>query len=134
MTEPTATARAPHILLVEDERMIRDLIVFALEDLGATVKAVETADEGLLALEQAPWSLLLTDVQTPGELDGLQLAWRAQAHSPGMGLVVMSGYHGGLNAPLPEGALFLPKPWSLDQFYQVIESQLARRPVYRPAA
>nr|WP_314487011.1 response regulator [uncultured Pseudomonas sp.] len=134
MIEASSPARAPHILLVEDERMIRDLIVFALEDLGATVKAVETADEGFAALELAPWSLLLTDVQTPGELDGMQLAWRAQERSPGLGLVVMSGYHDGFNMPLPEGAVFLPKPWSIDQFYRVIEGQLARRTSLRPAA
>ncbi|MDZ5605367.1 response regulator [Pseudomonas sp. RP23018S] len=134
MIEPLPSAPAPRILLVEDERMIRELIVFALEDLGATVKAVETADEGLAALEQAPWSLLLTDVQTPGMLDGMQLAWRAQSQAPELAVVVMSGYHDGFALPLPEGAVFLPKPWSIDQFYQVIEGQLARCSAVRPAA
>lgn len=134
MTESPPTATPPQILLVEDERMIRDLIVFALEDLGAQVTAVATADEGLAALDQGQWSLLLTDVQTPGDLDGLQLAWCAAQRAPNTAVIVMSGYHDRINAPMPADALFLAKPWSIEQFYRTIECQLARCATLRPAA
>ena len=124
----------PAILLVEDEPAIRELLTFALEDMGAVVKAVATADEGLAMLQEHSWALLLTDVQTPGRLDGLQLAWAARERLPHVRIVVMSGYHERMAAPLPRDAVFLPKPWSLDALYTTIDAQLGCYAPLKPAA
>lgn len=134
MNDLNQAQHCPAILLVEDEPAIRDLLVFALEDMGAVVTPVATADEGLAQLERHPWALLLTDVQTPGVLDGLQLAWAAHERMPELRIVVMSGYHVRMAAPLPQDAVFLPKPWSMDAFYTTINAQLGRYASLQPAA
>ncbi|CAG8865731.1 Response regulator receiver protein CpdR [Pseudomonas fluorescens] len=134
MNDLIQAQHSPAILLVEDEPAIRELLVFALEDMGAIVEAVATADEGLTRLQEHPWALLLTDVQTPGRLDGLQLAWAAHEQTPHMRIVVMSGYHERMAAALPEHAVFLPKPWSLDAFYTTINAQLGCYASLQPAA
>ena len=134
MNDPIQAQSSPAILLVEDEPAIRELLTFALEDMGAMVKAVATADEGLAILQEHPWALLMTDVQTPGRLDGLQLAWAAHERLPQVRIVVMSGYHERMAAPLPEDAVFLPKPWSIDALYTTVNAQLGCYASLQPAA
>ncbi len=97
----------------------------ALEDLGAEVTAVATADEGAAMLTRQAWALLLTDVRTPGTLDGLELACLARQQTPGLNIVVMSGYHNKLASPLPPNVDFLPKPWSMQDFNTLIGDQLS---------
>ncbi len=116
---------SPTVLLIEDEPSLRELIVMALEDLGADVTAVATADEGAAMLSRQPWALLLTDVRTPGKLDGLELACLARQQTPGLNIVVMSGYHNKLASPLPPNVDFLPKPWSMQDFNTLIGDQLS---------
>ncbi|MGY4527125.1 response regulator [Pseudomonas sp. UBA4617] len=126
----------PTILLVEDEPILRELLTCALQELGASVFAVGTAEEGRrLSLQQA-FSLLLTDVRTPGPLNGLALAQEIRERQPATRIIVMSGYHDAASTRLPTGAVFLPKPWSLDQLLAVIGEQLGEiePPVVRPAA
>lgn len=126
----------PTILLVEDEPILRDLLSCALEDLGATVFPVGTADDGRRLSLQRAFSLLLTDVRTPGLLNGLALAQEIHERQPATRIVVMSGYHDATSTTLPTGAVFLPKPWALDQLLAVIGEQLGeiQPPVVRPAA
>ncbi|MBV4491233.1 response regulator [Pseudomonas oryzicola] len=131
-----SSAVHPTILLVEDEPILRELLTCALEDLGATVFPVGTAEEGRrLSLRQA-FSLLLTDVRTPGPLNGLALAQELHDRQPATRIIVMSGYHDAASTTLPPGAVFLPKPWALDQLLAVIGDQLGKvkPPSVRPAA
>ncbi|AVF55278.1 UNVERIFIED_ORG: DNA-binding NtrC family response regulator [Pseudomonas parafulva] len=126
----------PTVLLVEDEPIIRELIAIALEDLGAAVTSVETAQEGLEITSRSAFSMLLTDVRTPGAVNGLELAYQVGQSQPDTRIVVMSGYHDPSSCALPSGAIFLPKPWTLDHFIGVISDQLARSASLRaqPAA
>jgi len=135
MTFDSSSLR-PSILLVEDEPIIRELIACALEDLGARVTAVETAAAGLRVLEEQRFALLLTDVRTPGPLNGLELAQIAARNYPQTKLIVTSGYHEAIGQALPKGATFLPKPWALEQLFQAIADQLAETqlPGMQPAA
>ncbi|MGS7251030.1 response regulator [Pseudomonas anuradhapurensis] len=131
-----SSAVHPTILLVEDEPILRELLTCALEDLSASVFPVGTAEEGRrLSLQQA-FSLLLTDVRTPGPLNGLALAQEIHERQPATRIIVMSGYHEAASTTLPTGAVFLPKPWALDQLLAVIGDQLekVKPPIVRPAA
>ena len=123
------------ILLVEDEPALRDLITFMLEDLGATVTAVATADEGIALLErQPPWAVVMTDVRTPGRATGLQLAELARPKLPRAGVIVTSGYHPAINNALPHGVSFLPKPWTVEALLALVAPHLTREADRRPAA
>ncbi|EGC00816.1 MULTISPECIES: response regulator [Pseudomonas] len=114
----------PTVLIVEDEPMIRELLTLYLEEWGAMVTAVATADDGNEALRKQDWTLLITDVQTPGLLNGVDLAWMASQQKPQTRIIVMSGYYEFAGRVLPPGAEFLPKPWPITQLQELLCAQL----------
>ncbi|QHG65460.1 response regulator [Pseudomonas putida] len=116
---------SPNVLIVEDDPMIRELLSYYLEDQGASVKAVTTADDGRDELVSQRWDLMLIDIQTPGMLNGVDLAWIANQQRPETRIVVMSGYFDFAGRALPEKAVFLPKPWPMTKFRDIIASELA---------
>jgi DNA-binding NtrC family response regulator len=103
------------VLIVEDEPILRDLLSLIVEDTGATVVAVETAQEGVGLLSKMPWSVIITDVCTPGITDGWDLAWAAHERRLGISIIVTSGGNSHFAKPLPPCATFIAKPWSMDQ-------------------
>lgn len=78
------------ILLVEDDPLIRDDTAEMLRRQGATVLEAASAEEALDALDGAAVSVLVTDVNL-GEVNGPELARRAQAIRPGLKVVYASG-------------------------------------------
>lgn len=64
------------VLLIEDDNILRFLIAGALSHIDVEVIECTTADAGLVVLENAPSSVafVLTDIRTPGVLDGFELA------------------------------------------------------------
>lgn len=134
MTElhPYAKKDHPAVLIVEDEPLIRELLTLYLEDWGAVVTAVATADAGKLELMKRDWALLLTDVQTPGLLNGVDLAWIASQLNPEIRLIVMSGYYDFVGRALPSNAVFLPKPWPATKLQELIYDQLSQLATAEP--
>lgn len=116
--------RSPLVLLVEDEPLLRELIVCILEDIGADVVAVDTADLGAQLLPDRQWNLLITDVQTPGATDGIHLAWAAFQKLPDLPIVVTSGFIGRTDQLLPPAAVFIAKPWTVNRFITEVSSRL----------
>ena len=106
------------ILIVEDEKSVREVILRTLESSGYRVLAARNADEAL-ALAQASLTkidLLLTDVIMPGR-DGVSLSEELRADLPDLKVIFMSGYSE--EATLERGlkieeSLFLPKPFTLE--------------------
>lgn len=84
--------------------MIRELLTLYLEEWGAMVTGVATADDGNEALRKQDWTLLITDVQTPGLLNGVDLAWMASQQKPQTRIIVMSGYYEFAGRVLPPDA------------------------------
>lgn len=69
-----------HILVVDDEARIREVVQYALEREGFRVTPVEDGTEGLRAAEAGGFDLLVLDVMLPG-MDGLELCRRIRASS-----------------------------------------------------
>lgn len=134
MIEPRLPELTASVLLVEDEPALRELITMLLEDLGAPVTALATADEGIAALNLQPWSLVITDVRTPGVATGLHLAWIARKELPDTAIIVSSGYHPEMDEALPPDIQFLQKPWSLERFIECVRPHLMQDVDQRPAA
>ena len=113
MTQRQNATSGKIVVVVEDEFLIRDLLVCELEDNGFTVVDFESADAAMPYLRQhgGEASLVLTDVQMPGTLNGLQLVDLLLRLWPGIPVLVTSG--GPLVDPrtLPPCASFLRKPW-----------------------
>jgi response regulator RpfG family c-di-GMP phosphodiesterase len=72
-TDPT---HVPNVLVVEDEMILRMRAVDTVEDAGFCPIEAVNADEAILILEsRSDISLLFTDIQMPGSIDGLKLAY-----------------------------------------------------------
>jgi len=131
VTAPAEPAAAPRgtVLVVEDERMVRDLVRRTLARVGYQV--LEAVDgEAALALARAtsgPIDLLLTDVVMP-RLGGRELATRLQAERPGLRVLFMSGYAsdvGELQHLVSGAGDFLQKPFAPSRLLERVGALLA---------
>ncbi len=123
------------ILVVEDEKSVRDYSVDALTELGYTAIAAADGSEALVALSYNPAiSMLFTDVVMP-RMNGRKLADEAVLVRPGIKILYTTGYtrnavvHNGMLDP---GVAFLPKPFTIAQLAHkvrmVLDGQGSNRP------
>jgi DNA-binding NtrC family response regulator len=99
-------------LIVEDDPSQREMISLLLEESDYDVIQCESAEaaELVLAKRGGALSLLITDVNLAGPMDGVELAFIAKQSHPKLDVVVTSGRP--LAQSLPEGAKFWSKPWA----------------------
>jgi CheY-like chemotaxis protein len=118
------------ILVVEDEKSVRDLTVRILRKLGYSVLVASGGEEAIKAAQAytGEISLLLTDVVMPN-MSGPQVSEQLVALRPGLRTLYLSGYtdttvvHHGV---LEKGLDFLPKPFSREILAKKIREILAR--------
>jgi len=118
----------PHILFIEDEHLIREVIAEALVDTGCVV--TEACDAGtalsLLGAENR-FDLLLTDVHMPGDLNGIDIVFHARSIWPEIPVVFATGRPDileMLDVPGPRPGC-VAKPYALDDLLAVIQPILA---------
>jgi CheY-like chemotaxis protein len=100
------------ILVVEDEPLIRLGLASVIEEAGYEVLEAANASEAIRVLEaNSDVSLVLTDVDMPGGMDGVRLAHYVRDRWPPVQLIVISGKVGVSVGQLPNGARFLSKPY-----------------------
>ncbi|WP_145012832.1 response regulator [Pseudomonas oryzihabitans] len=116
----------PHILVVEDEPLVRQLIYEILTDLGAVAIECDRADDGLEYLENhAPeLAMVVSDILMPGRLNGHQLANIIALRWPALPVLLTSGFSGSQTHQLPANTRFLAKPWSFQQIEEAVKAQL----------
>ncbi len=102
------------LLVVEDDNIVRMLMVDVLEELGYEVKEAEDAEQALQLLgdPEEHFALMLTDVGLPG-MDGKELARQTRELRPLLPILFASGY--GQTLDVPEGMHMISKPFSIDQ-------------------
>ena len=82
----------PNVLVVEDEMVLRMRAVDIVEDAGFTAVEAVNADEALSILEsRSDISLLFSDIQMPGSMDGLKLAHAVHDRWPSIKIILVSG-------------------------------------------
>ena len=80
------------VLIVEDELMLRMRAVDIVEDAGFTALEAVNADDALTLLEsRSDIRLLFTDIQMPGSMDGLKLAYAVHERWPSIKIILVSG-------------------------------------------
>ncbi len=79
------------IVLVEDEEVLRRYLTGTLQRLDHTVRAAETAEDGLQAIEEGEPDILLTDQRLPG-MSGYDLLLRVKAEHPGVGVIILTAH------------------------------------------
>jgi CheY-like chemotaxis protein len=119
------SANAPTILVVEDDNIVRMLIVDVLEELGFTVLEAEDGNAALKILAKAgeQIDLMMTDHGLPG-MDGRELADRARELRPALPILFASGY--AENIPVPADMHVIGKPFSIDQLRDKVKSILKK--------
>ena len=86
------TTPKPTVLVVEDELMLRMRAVDIVEDAGFAALEAVNADEALALLEsRSDIKLLFTDIQMPGSMDGLKLAYAVHERWPSIKIILVSG-------------------------------------------
>jgi DNA-binding NtrC family response regulator len=81
----------PHILVVDDEPLLRDLIVRFYSTIGYTAVAVASGEEALEQLAEGNIDVVVTDIQLPG-MNGTELVAKMKEHYPDVPVLVITGY------------------------------------------
>lgn len=134
-TEPGAAVRLEghaRILVLDDEPMVRDILVRMLRQFGFAVEAVA---DGQRAVERyveelrkrTPFDLLIMDLTIPGGMGGLQAMAEIRSHDPGARAIVASGYSDDPTMANYRDAGFvaaLAKPFRRTDLAQVLDTVL----------
>src|SRR4051795_11673639 len=116
------STEVPNVLVVEDEMMLRMRAVDIVEDAGFCPVQAVNADEAISILEaRSDISLLFTDIQMPGSMDGLKLAHAVHDRWPGIKIILVSGQVTPSDTEKPADSRFFGKPLSVERM--IIELQ-----------
>lgn len=116
------------VLVVEDRLLVRMMAADALEDHGFVCMEAADAHEALETLKQHPSiSLLFTDVDMPGGMNGLELARRVHSERSHVELLVTSGAVTIADKDLPDHGTFLQKPYTTERLVQIVSGKLEGR-------
>ncbi|ROM34031.1 response regulator [Pseudomonas poae] len=117
MPSPAST-----ILVVEDDAIVRMLIVDVLEELEFHVLEAADAAEALAVVNtDQTIHLMMTDVGLP-DMDGKELATQVRQLRPTLPILFASGY--AENIDVPAGMQVIGKPFSIDQLRDKVKSML----------
>lgn len=128
-TAPGGGADAATVLVVDDERSMRDLIVRSLERHRYQAASAGTAQEARAMLRGLRFSLIVSDIQMPGE-SGLELIEQVRAADPDIGVLMVSGEQDPAVAQRAAelGAFgYLVKPFSPEQLLISVQNAIRRR-------
>ncbi len=111
----------PLVLIVEDEPLVREIASAAIQDAGFDVVEAANAQEAVDLLQaRSDVGVLFTDVDMPGQLDGLGLARLVHDQWPAIRLILTSGRS--LPGPAPDDGRFVAKPYSLQHLADTLAS------------
>ncbi|MAT87511.1 MAG: sigma-54-dependent Fis family transcriptional regulator [Aestuariivita sp.] len=114
-----------NILIVDDERDIRELIADILEDEGFSTRRVGTSDACMREVTQTTPDLLILDIWLKdSDMDGIDILKKVKADYPHVPVVIISG-HGNIEiavAAIKQGAYdFIEKPFNIEQLLVVVK-------------
>jgi CheY-like chemotaxis protein len=109
-------AKRPTVLIVEDEFLLRMNAAEMIGEAGFEVIEAGSADEAISILEsRSDIRIVFTDIQMPGSMDGLKLAAAVRNRWPPIKILATSGRSFIRESDLPEGGLFVPKPYTFER-------------------
>lgn len=109
-------AKRPVVLVVEDDVLIRLHAAQIISEAEFDVIEASSAAEAISILEaRSDITVLFTDIQMPGSMDGLKLAAAVKGRWPPIKIVATSGFVNVRPEDLPEGGRFVPKPYDPSQ-------------------
>ena len=139
------------IMIVDDEKDIRELIGDILKDEGYAIRLAGNSDDAMAEINADPPSLMILDIWLKdSRMDGIDILKSVKRDNPDVPVVIISG-HGNIEiavAAIKQGAYdFIEKPFNIDQLMVVVsrametsrlrrESRRRRRPfnLMKPSA
>jgi CheY-like chemotaxis protein len=110
------------VLVVEDEALMRLVVIESLHDAGFETLEAGDADEALEELAaHEDVSVIVSDINMPGEMDGIQLAREVKRARPDIHMLLTSGKVTPNPDEIPDG-LFLAKPYSLATLVRAVDT------------
>lgn len=120
------------VLIVDDEKPIREVLSAALADEGYLVEVAEDGPSGLEMIKTFKPAVVLQDIWMPGDIDGIEALKIAKKEHPTVDFLMMSG-HGTIETAVQSTKLgawdFIEKPLSLDKIQILIKNILAYQKV-----
>lgn len=109
------------VLVVEDEELLRTLMIEILREVGAECEGFSNADDALIYLleSHAQFALVIADHGLPGEIQGAELVEMIRSKWPALPAIVTSGWAKSY-VKLAPGIKFLSKPWSIDELVKAV--------------
>jgi DNA-binding NtrC family response regulator len=128
-----ATAK---VLVIEDDEVLRQLLIDVLSDQGYVVEAAETGEDGLKLMEADVFDIVLLDINLPG-MDGMDVLRLAPARQPDAQVVMMTAF-GTVDTAveaMKQGAFdYINKPFSTDELLLTITRALEEQDLRREVA
>src|ERR1044072_2522752 len=116
---------SPNVLVVKDAMVLRMHAVDIVEDAGFTAVQAVNADEALAILEsRSDISLLFSDIQMPGSMDGLKLAHAVHDRWPSIRIILVSGQVKLSDADKPADSRFFGKPLEMNQMISELQEMV----------
>ncbi len=118
------------VLVVDDERSMREFLAICLQRAGHTVSVADSGQTALGSLQQSPVDIVVTDLRMPGELSGLDLLREIKAHGMDTEVIVVTAFATTETAieAMKQGAYdYLTKPFKVDEINAVIARALEKR-------
>jgi len=118
-----------HLLLVEDEPLLREVVAEQLGDRGFAVQQAESGEVALARLAEFAFDIIVTDLRLPG-IDGSAVIEAAIARYPDIIAIVVTGYGTVKDAveAIKRGASdFVNKPFQIDELQHALDSALEQR-------
>lgn len=131
MTESAVTTKTLPVLLIEDEPAVMAYVQAALERSGYAVACAESGVEGLRLLASGEFHGIVSDMRTPGGVDGADVhAWIAENRPELAGrLVFITGDLANeetVETLRRTGAPYVEKPFRVQQFIDVVEKTMGK--------
>jgi two-component system, response regulator PdtaR len=134
MMDAMANKPAPVILIVEDDPFLRMLTVEFVNEAGFETLEACDADQAIAILESSSKiTVLFTDVNMPGSMDGLKLAGVVNNRWPAIAILIASGHVLLQQADLPPNGRFLRKPYRAAAMIADLHSLAGRAAALAPA-
>jgi len=123
------------ILIVDDEKDIRDLIAEILKDEGFKVRVAGNSEDCLKEIDSNPPAVLLLDIWLKdSEMDGIDILKATKRNNPDIPILIISG-HGNIEiavAAIKQGAYdFVEKPFNTDQLLVVVKRAFEKSKLLR---
>jgi CheY-like chemotaxis protein len=115
------------ILVVEDDDLLRDVVVEALEGTNYTVLWASDGPHAMEMIAAHEIDVIFSDVSMPKGISGIDLAFSVLDRKPHIRFILASGYSKAQLPKMPGGVSFIPKPYRIGQLLELLKRSDAVR-------